>query len=389
MYEGKVKGELGRRELEAARLGFNQLLRCKRFSPQFIESFAEDLFATATLEYSRKLAEGERIENPAGWLITCAWRRTQSHLEADGRRPRVVSVEKSGPLGDESDHGPADALLDKDRFRKVHEAVEQLSVDQRRVLALSYFEGFTVREAGRRLRWHPSKAQRAHEGAKRRLHQLLDVRSADELEIEIGLAAYVSLAANPSAGRLLERAAQKSADGLASFKQQIADGAAQLKQHATATYYRAVDPTPLAAARPGTAAGVVAACIALGGGATYCVEQGVSPVGAARGLIASTGEPEAPPPSEPPATPVYTPVEPPPSEEPPAPEPAPAPVQPAPEPNPEPVPPPPPEEHFEPVAGEEVAETYEASEEPAPVESPQPEPAPAAPGPQFGGPGGP
>ena len=52
-------------ELEHARLGFNQYPRGKGFSPQFIDRNGDELFATAALEYSRKLAEGEEIESPA------------------------------------------------------------------------------------------------------------------------------------------------------------------------------------------------------------------------------------------------------------------------------------------------------------------------------------
>ena len=63
---------------------------------------------------------------------------------------------------------------------------------------------------------------------------------------------------------VLERLAQKSAGTFSSLKQHVLDSAAQVKQHATTTYYRAVDPMPLAAARPGTVAAVVASCVAIG-----------------------------------------------------------------------------------------------------------------------------
>jgi RNA polymerase sigma factor (sigma-70 family) len=396
MHSSKVNGELGQSEFEAARLGFIKYLRRKRFSPQFIDNHGDDLFATATLEYSRKLTEGAEIERPSGWLIDCAWKRTKSLLEARQRRPRLVSAAKTEEvLADDDTPTPEDVVLEEDRFRKVHEAVAQLSEDDRRFLAHAYFEEIPVREVARQLGWHPSKAQRYHEAARRRLHELLGVRSADDLEVEIGLAAYLSLTAEASTGArvpgisgLLERAVEKSAEGLAS-----------LKQAATTTYYRAVDPTPLAAARPGTVATVVAGCIALGGGATYCVEQGMNPVGAARGLIASTAEPEASPPSEPlePAAqaPIYTPVEPVEDKEQ-----APLDPAPAPEEKPERQPksePQPVKDNFAPVrtdymaaAKTEDAESYEeAPEEPAPVETSSPEPAPVAgTAPQFGRPGG-
>ncbi|MGE0065796.1 MAG: hypothetical protein AB7T48_00420 [Solirubrobacterales bacterium] len=201
-------------------------------------------------------------------------------------------------------------------------------------------------------------------------------------------------AAEGASPGMIERALHKSAESLSSVKQQIVDGASQAKQQIAASYYRAVDPTPLAAARPGTIATVVAGCIALGSGATYCVEQGVDPLGAARGLIASSPESELEPPApspEPESTgPTYTPVEPTETEEAPAPEPTPTAEQ-APEPEPEPKPEPKPEDSFEPVSPAYASseggseETHEAPEA-APVESTQSEPAPAQPGPQFGGP---
>ncbi|HEX4669276.1 MAG TPA: sigma-70 family RNA polymerase sigma factor [Solirubrobacterales bacterium] len=203
-------------------------------------------------------------------------------------------------------------------------------------------------------------------------------------------------AAEGASPGLVERVLHKSAEGLSSIKQHIVDGGAQAKQQVAAGYYRAVDPTPLAVTRPGTVATALATCIlAIGGGATYCVQQGVNPLGAARGLIASApeSEPEPPAPSpEPESTgPTYTPVEPTETEEAPAPEPTPTAEQ---EPDPKPKPkaePPPPEDSFEPVSPAYASseggteETYEASEA-APVESTQSAPAPAQPGPQFGGP---
>jgi RNA polymerase sigma factor (sigma-70 family) len=382
-------------ELERARLGFNQYLRRKGFSRQFIDRYGDELFATAALEYSRKLTEGEEIEDPAAWLVTCAWQRTKDQLRVEARRPAAVSADEYEPVVDEAGQSPEDILLEEDRFRQVRDAVNELPIRQRRILALSYFEGLTVREAARQLHWHSSKAQRAHEGARRRLHELLGVSSADDLEVEIGLATYLSVAAG-SNGNLLERAAQRSAETLASFKQQISEAGAQLKQHASTTYYRAVDPTPLAAARPGTVAAVLASCVAIGGSAaTYCVERGVNPLSQAQGLIASADEAEAPPPKEPEpsdSAPVYTPVEPlPESTELPDPEPEPPPAEEeAPRPK---VEKPSPGDPIEPVhtpymeeEETESAEGTEAPEESVSTESRQPKAVAANAGSQFGGP---
>lgn len=203
-------------------------------------------------------------------------------------------------------------------------------------------------------------------------------------------------AAEGASPGVVRRIADSAGEKLAALKQHVLDGGAQVKQHAASTYYRAVDPTPVAAARPGTAAAVIASCIAIGGGAaTYCVHAGVDPLGAAQGLIASDSEeqPEqAPPPESESTGPTYTPAESPAAEEPePAAEPTPQPEpepQPQPKPEPEPEPEPQPADSFEPVAPayqsseSESESSYETSEAPAP----EPAPAPPSSGPQFGGP---
>jgi RNA polymerase sigma factor (sigma-70 family) len=70
------------------------------------------------------------------------------------------------------------------------------------------------------------------------------------------------------------------------LRQQVAEGTTQIKQHASATYYRSVDPTPLAGMRPGAAAAAVAGCLAIGGGATYCVKQSVDPIDGLTAIVA-------------------------------------------------------------------------------------------------------
>jgi RNA polymerase sigma factor (sigma-70 family) len=190
---------------------------------------------------------------------------------------------------------------------------------------------------------------------------------------------------------VLARLFHRTADGLSSVKQQVLGGAAQVKQQASATYYRAVDPTPLAAARPGTVAAVLASCVTIGGGAaTYCVNQGVDPIGAATGLIAGTQEPEPKPSPPPPETTEATPVVPPApaSEEPAATEATPPPAEAEEKPQSEP-PPPPPEQTFEPSSPDypatESSAEYQAPES-EPAESVRPAPVPAGEAPQFGGP---
>ncbi len=204
---------------------------------------------------------------------------------------------------------------------------------------------------------------------------------------------------------LLGRIGHRVADGISSAKRQALGGGAGLRQQAaTGTYSRAIDPTPLAGVRPGAVAAVVAGCIAVvGGGATYCAQNGVDPLGAAANLIAGTQESEPPPSPAPteatepaPVVPSPTPVteeavgqptEPTQPETTYTPE---AKSEPEPEPQPAPEPEPEPEASFEPSApviaatGEEVV--AEPATESAPTVEAKPTPAPSGDAPQFGGP---
>ncbi|MGN6586104.1 MAG: RNA polymerase sigma factor [Solirubrobacterales bacterium] len=200
-------------------------------------------------------------------------------------------------------------------------------------------------------------------------------------------------AAEGASPGMVRHLADSAGEKLSALKQHVLDSGAQVKQHASAAYYRAVDPTPLAAARPGTAAAVIASCLAIGGGAaTYCVQAGVDPIGAAKGLVASNSEgqsDQAPPPESESTGPTYTPAETTTVEEPePTPEPTPQPTS-EPQPKPQPEPEPRPEDSFEPVtpayqsSESESESSYEATEA---APAPEPSPTPANSGSQFGGP---
>lgn len=177
-------------------------------------------------------------------------------------------------------------------------------------------------------------------------------------------------------GGVIERTAHNATDALAAVKQQLADAGAQVKQQTTATYVRVADPTPLAGARPGAVAAVVAGCLAIGTGAYTCVEKGVNPLAAIPGLEQreppdrKAEAPDKPAAEQPAAEPIATPV----AEQPP-PDATPAPAAPEPAPTP---PPPPPEQSFEPTSP-----SYPSSRAAA-----APQPAPVADGrmPEFGGP---
>jgi RNA polymerase sigma factor (sigma-70 family) len=170
------------------------------------------------------------------------------------------------------------------------------------------------------------------------------------------------------------------------------DGIANLKQQAAAGYARALDPTPLAGTRPGAVVAAVAGCLAIGGGTTYCVSQGVDPIGGLAHVVSpSHVEKQAQPrkkrraPRRTSATPAPSPSPTPfarptpePRESTPQPTTAPT-VQATPQPTPEPTPRPIPAEEYEPLGQAASAGT-------APGSSAKPAPAPAGGAGEFDGP---
>jgi len=183
-------------------------------------------------------------------------------------------------------------------------------------------------------------------------------------------------------------AAQNHPRGVEWAVQRAGDGVASLKQHAVA---RALDPTPLAGVRPGAAAAAVAGCLAIGGGTTFCVTQGVDPIGGLAQVVAPMRDAKPSEPSKkrkrasavPASTPAPTPVAVAPTVEPLRSSPQPPVAQATPRPTPEPTPPPRPEEEYEPLVPAVAASTA-----PSPsVTSPRtPAPAPAQGPGEFDGP---
>jgi len=168
--------------------------------------------------------------------------------------------------------------------------------------------------------------------------------------------------------------------------QRAGDGVASVKQHATAAYARAADPTPLAGVRPGAAAAAIAGCLAVGGGTTLCVTQGVDPIGGLAQVVSPARDQAKAEPRKRRAprkrtspSPASTPAAPPVAIATPSPTPTP---DASPQPTPTPTPPPTPEEEYEPVAPATAA----SSAPPASERTHTPAPAPAGGPGEFDGP---
>lgn len=186
------------------------------------------------------------------------------------------------------------------------------------------------------------------------------------------------------AGTDLVAAGPRASQGPAGVRRHVAGVLGHLRDQAAAAYYRTVDPTPFAGVRPGAVAATVAGCLAIGGGANYCVQQGADPITVLARIGGATEHRKIEKPrlhraraSQPPAPPVVTPT-------------ITAPVQPVqstPAPTPTTTttaaPPPAPQDEFEPTSAGVGSQTSAATRAP---KSKQPASAPPdGPG-EFGGP---
>lgn len=174
-----------------------------------------------------------------------------------------------------------------------------------------------------------------------------------------------------------------ASDGHRGIRKTLGSVASHIREQAAVVSTRSVDPTPLAGARPGAVAAAVAGCIAIGGGATYCVDQGVGPVARFAGIETparadrkldhhpkrKVRAAQAPAPA---------PVTPPPVTTTPAPPPTTTAVTPPPAATPDPLPPAP-EDQFEPTSAA-------ASTKPPTTHTPEPKRVPPGSPPEFGGP---
>ncbi|HEX3172812.1 MAG TPA: sigma-70 family RNA polymerase sigma factor [Solirubrobacterales bacterium] len=177
MEVGAVRrGEVTEEQLREAQRGFTRLLFAKRFPRAWIEENSADLLAQAHAEFAERLVKG-REDQTVGLLIVIAYRRAQALLDAQRRRPSTSSIDTVFHLADEQIPTPEEEVMEGERRARIAKAMRRLPEKDRKLLALVYFDGKSIREAGRELGWQKSAADRHHRAAAERLRLLLGDRN--------------------------------------------------------------------------------------------------------------------------------------------------------------------------------------------------------------------
>lgn len=185
-------------QLREAERGFVAMLRAKGFPWAWVERNSLDLSAQAASEYTAWMRDHEPEENPVGWLITCSYRRAVNQLKAEGRRP-PASADVSA-LADASSPSPEQEVLEDERQSRLRAAIGCLPEKERRLISLVYFDGCSVRDAGRRVGWRKSAADRHHQAALERLRALVGDDRSLLSPASLGFGAWVALAAGRGGG---------------------------------------------------------------------------------------------------------------------------------------------------------------------------------------------
>ncbi len=149
----------------------------RKFSAVWIAENANDLLAQANIEYAEWLETNPPARNPVGWLLNGAYWRALNLLESESRKPPTASLDTVFHLADESTPTPERQALDKERQTRLRDALGHLPEKERRLLSHVYFEGMSIREAGRKLGWQKSAADRHHSAAMKKMLALVGDRS--------------------------------------------------------------------------------------------------------------------------------------------------------------------------------------------------------------------
>lgn len=175
-------------QLREAEEGLVRLLHSKRFPREWIERHVPEAMAQARADFAARLAAG-REDETVNLLVVIGYRRALKLLSSQTSRPATTSLETVFHLADESTPTPEEEAIERDREERVAKAMSHLPERERKLMALVYYKGMSIRAAGRRLGWGKSVANRHHQAALERLNAMLD-RSL--LAPEIAIPAFVA-----------------------------------------------------------------------------------------------------------------------------------------------------------------------------------------------------
>lgn len=235
----KEKGQsLDVDQLRAISAALPGKLRAHQVSEAFIDRYTEELVQQALAEYARACEQGQAIDNPGGWIVNTAFLRAIDQLRRDEREGTApLSIEAALEVTDGTSAPPDEEAICHIEAEQLHRAIRKLSVPQRQALSLYYFEERSNREGADALGWSEPTFRRRRNAALRVLRERFGVikpvpQQGDRTAIEVGLAAWLSLAGTQGrAGRITDQlaaAADSVRGGITGLADRARDFAARL-----------------------------------------------------------------------------------------------------------------------------------------------------------------
>lgn len=235
----KEKGQsLDADQLRAISAALPGKLRAHQVSEAFIDRYTEELVQQALTEYARACEQGQAIDNPGGWIVNTAFLRAIDQLrreEREGTAP--LSIEAALEVTDGTSAPPDEEAIRHIEAEQLHRAIRKLSVPQRQALSLYYFEEQSSRQGADALGWSEPTFRRRCNAALRALRERFGVietvpEPGDRTAIEVGLAAWLSLAGTQGhAGRITDQlavAADSVRSGVTGLADRVRDFATRL-----------------------------------------------------------------------------------------------------------------------------------------------------------------
>jgi RNA polymerase sigma factor (sigma-70 family) len=161
-------------QLREAERGLKHVL-APTFPARWIAENVSDVLNEAVAEYVEWLSDHKPLADPVGWLVERGRWRALDRVKRENRRSGP-SIDAVIHLVEDPAPTPEDALLERDRHRRIADALSHIPERDRKLLALVYYEGHSIRAAGRLLGWGKSSADSHHAEAMKRLRALVGER---------------------------------------------------------------------------------------------------------------------------------------------------------------------------------------------------------------------
>ncbi len=172
-------------------------LKAHRLSDSFIARYGEEALQEGLVEYFRAVRNGQEIDNRDAFVVNAAFFRAIDKLRREARQSDSSAVEMVLESGRLAAPASDELAIEHLAAEELHKAIGTLPAEERQVLSLHYFKQLTDKQSAEILYCSERTFRRRLAKALGDLSRRLGAPAPEpgsELAIEVGLAAWVSIA---------------------------------------------------------------------------------------------------------------------------------------------------------------------------------------------------